>query len=180
MIGPDEPAPPGRHPFLRAALRWLMAACVGSVASLSIFVLMTRVVDASGLVDRLFRVFPLIRTELDPDEACGDASLLRAVSVDGVVGTLRDGRVEPLADAVVVSEDARSGPRPVDVSAEGRFRVVAAFPDDRPSACPPGERAAAGAALHLVVNAPGCSERRVPVTQAWVPHSVLLECPDRR
>jgi hypothetical protein len=180
MVAPNDPETERRFPLLRGLLRWLVAGGVGALASLALFVGMGWLLDTSHLMDRLFRVFPLKQTVLDADEACGDTPLLRAVTIEGVVGTLRAGRLQPLVDAEVRSDGPGSGTRPVEVSGDGGFRLVAAFPDDRPSPCDTGARSATAPVQHLIVRAPGCSERRVPITRAWVPHAVLLECPDRR
>jgi len=158
---------------------WLAAGGVGAAITACLFVLMAVLVDASDLVARMFRIFPLSQTEVSPNDSCAIPSLRRAITIEGVVGRLRAGTLQPLPDAAILSDDPLSGRRTVEVSAEGSFRFVAGFPDDAPAPCGDTERPAIDTVQHLVIRAAGCTERTLPVTRAWVPHTILLDCPAR-
>jgi hypothetical protein len=166
---------------VRSAIRWIVAGGVGAASALALFAAMAASIEGVDIVERLFRIFPLTQTVLPDTDECGadgTASHL-AVPIEGVVGHLRDDGMAPLPDATVVGENAITGTMPVDVSSNGTFRFVAAFPNDEPSACRDAESVTEGAPQQLVVRAPGCAERIVPVTAAWVPHTVLLDCAGR-
>jgi hypothetical protein len=178
MSGSNDSPAPRRSPRHRGAVRLVAAAGVGVLTTALIFVVMALLIDPTALVDRMFRIFPLIQTELAADEACEDGPLLRAVTIEGVVGHIRDGVLRPLRDVEVVGGERESEAVPVDVSADGSFRFATAFPDAAPSPCDGRQRAPVAVAQQLFFRAPGCAERRVPITRAWVPHAIVLDCED--
>jgi hypothetical protein len=166
---------------LRTAFRWLVAGGFGAVVTASLFVAMSAAIDGVDIVGRMFRIFPLTQTAVpDPDD-CADPEIAShlAVPIEGVIGHMRGDRLAPISDAVVVGVNAITGETPVDVSADGSFRFVAAFPDNTPTTCPGVKPLKEGTPQRLVVRAPGCVERIVPVTAAWVRHTVFLDCADR-
>lgn len=176
MRDPRDPRPP-RSPFLHELLRWLVAIPIAAAVAGVLFVAMASLVDGSWLVEHLIRVFPLHEKELTREERCELAALRSApaVTIEGTVGTRVDGRFEPLGDAEVRGEGGIAVGGDVEVDAGGRFRLATALPVDTPPECP----GAATATPQLVVGAPGCIMRRVPVTEAWVPHRIVLTCPRR-
>lgn len=173
---PREPRP-RRSPVLHELLRWLVAIPIAAVVAGALFVAMAALVDGSWLVERLIRVFPLREKTLTPEERCELATLRSApaVTIEGTVGTRIDGHFVPLADAEVRGEGGIAAGGDVEVGADGRFRLATALPVDAPPECPQ----AATPTPQLVVGAPGCILRRVPVTPAWVPHRIVLSCPRR-
>jgi len=181
MTGTDPKPPRSRGPFSRSTLRWLAAGGVGIVTSIAIFVAMAAAVDSVDVVDRMFRIFPLTQTTLSEGDECaaGNVASHRAVPIEGVIGYWRGDDWVPLADADVEGENAVTGSAHVDVARDGAFRFIAAFPDEAAAACGGVEPAPTEAPQRLTVRAKGCADRRVPVTDAWVPHAVALECPDR-
>jgi hypothetical protein len=181
MPGPDDPSPDDRSTRIRGAIRWLVTGAIGVLTTLSIFAAMAFSLDATDLVGRLFRLFPLTQTELATTDECRtDASHLPApVLIEGVVGHLSGGAFRPLGDAAALGDDSVTRAVAVEISAGGAFRFATTFPSDAPSPCGPG-RPTGGESQVLTFQAPGCIERRVPVTRAWVPHSIVLACPERR
>jgi len=179
LSGIDRKPPHPPAPAARAALRWLVAAAIGGGTSIALFVGMATAIDAVDIVERMFRIFPLTQTILTDADACAsdEISSHRAVPIEGVVGFWRGETFIPLADAEVTGENAVTGAVPVEVGADGAFRFVAAFPNEAAAAC--GGAPAEAAPQGLSVRAPGCANRRVPVTGAWVPHAIALECPER-
>ena len=99
-----------------------------------------------------------------------------ALTIEGTVGRNDGSGFQPLPDAVVVGQNAISDSIAVEVSGDGRFQFVTSFRNEAPSPC--GEQVApdGGEAQLLIFDAPGCAERRVPVTRAWVTHRVVLDC----
>ena len=161
--------------MLAAILRWLVAASLATLVTLVIFIAMTRMIDGTWLLDSLIRVFPLTQTEIPPGDECSPSPLLGpAISIEGVVGRYRDGDFDPLPAAEVVGHNALGKEVLVEVSEHGIFRFVTAFADESPSPCP----RVPTRDQKLRIRADGCQERSVPVTRAWLPHRVLLECQD--
>lgn len=172
------------RPLLHALLRWVLAAALAAVVAGGLFLAMALLVNGSGLIEKLIRVFPLTAKQLTPEERCELASLPTspAVTIEGTVGYLADGRFVPLDDAEVGGDPGVIAGRGVTVDADGHFRFATALPSgarteagDLPAACAGQSRETP----HLVIRAPGCRERRVPLTEAWVPHRILLSCPER-
>ncbi len=158
--------------------RWLVAATAATVITALLFGAMTRLADGRWLVDRLVRIFPLEQTVLPEEDDCSGQPLLdAAITIEGIVGTRsRDEGFQPLTRAEIVGHDALGASRSVQVEPGGIFRFVTAFASGAPSSCP----APSPKPQRLEIRATGCRARSVPVTPAWVPHRVLLECePDR-
>lgn len=176
MPTPLDPPADSRSARLRGALRWLVALAVGGATTLGLFALMAGVVDATWIVQRMFRIFPLTQTPFASDEDCSERALWRAVAIEGVVGTLRGGALRPLPGMRAEGHDPVSGTVAVDVAADGSFRFAAAFADEAPSACAGAATRTSGPPPRLVFRAPHCKERVVPVTAAWVPHAIVLDC----
>lgn len=158
---------------MMAALRWLVAGGLATAVTVLIFATMTRLVDGSWILDKIIRVFPLHQTQLTPEDECDAVPPLGgAVTIHGVVGSYRDGVFHPLPQARIVGRTALGAESEVEVDPNGVFRFATAFPNEAPSLCPPPETVD----QQLRIQAPGCRERTVPVTRAWVPHRVLLDC----
>jgi hypothetical protein len=172
-----DPTPPPHSP-LRSATRWAVAGAVGAGITLGLFVAMSVVTEGTSLLERVFRLFPLIRAEISTTDECAAAgrSLPEVVPIAGTVGTDDGGGFRPLADAQITGRNAISDAIDVEVDGNGTFRFATSFPSDAPSPCAESGAATGGERQQLVVRAPGCAERRVPVTRAWVAHRVLLDC----
>lgn len=161
---------------MMAVLRWLVAGGFATVVTLLLFATMTRLVDGSWILDSLIRVFPLQQTQLPPEDECAAIPPLGgAVTIEGVVGRYRDGVFQPLPEAHIVGRTALGVDAEVEVAENGIFRFATAFPNQLPPTCPPPETVE----QRLRIRASGCEERVVPVTRAWIPHRVLLDCPAR-
>jgi len=158
-------------------VRWSLAATVGASVTVVLFVAMTRLIDGSWILDRVLRVFPLEQSEaVDPCEAWQAESIL--VTIEGTVGYLGPKGFVALPDARMMGEHAEAPPQHVEVSTTGSFRFVTPFEAPRPERC--GESAShAGSSPRLLIQAPGCVARSVPVTRNWLPHRVLLDCEAR-
>lgn len=182
MFPPNDPPPDDRSARIRGAIRWIFAVCIGVFTTLSIFGAMALSIDATAIVERMFRYFPLIPAEISTTDECqtDDADGPAPVLIEGVVGHLDDGAFRPLPDSEVTGDDSVSRTVVLELSHEGEFRFATSFPSDAPSPCGRDESSTGGESQLLIFRAPGCSERRVPVTRAWVPHRVVLECPSRR
>ena len=182
MSPPGHPPPDDRSTRLRGAIRWLVMGCIGALTTLSIFAAMALSIDATEILQRMFRLFPLIQTELSTTEECqGEGSHLPApVLIEGIVGHLNDGAFRPLPDTEVTGDDSVSRSVVLEISNEGGFRFATTFPSEAPSPCSLDERSTGGETQLLIFQALGCRERRVPVTRAWVPHRIVLECPSRQ
>lgn len=166
---------------VRAAIRWLVAGSVGLAVTLSLFVAMAASLNGVDIVGRLFRIFPLTQTAITSPDECAEGGIAShlAVAIEGVVGHLRGDQLTPLSDADLIGDNAITGETPVDVADDGSFRFIAAFPNDDPAACRETKPLKAGATQRLIIRAPGCTERIIPVTAAWVPHAILLDCETR-
>lgn len=181
MPRPEDRNTHSQWPQVRGALRWLVAGAIGAAVTLSLFVAMAAAIDGVDIAERLFRIFPLKQVAASATDECaaGGAPPHLAVPIEGVVGRLRDDQLAPLSDVIAMGDNAITGATPVDVSSDGSFRFVAAFRDDAPSTCPESRPAMEDAPQQLTFRAAGCVERIIPVTAAWVPHTVLLDCTDR-
>ena len=134
---------------------------------------MVSLVDGSAIVMRFFRVFPLTVAVPCPEGDCAPAfpELPLATTIEGSVGYLAAGRIVPLEAAQIVAERPNGKSREVEVDSKGEFRFVTALPMDAPATRRPG-----AVTTQLRIRAPGCNERRVPVTRAWTPRPILLAC----
>ena len=158
-------------------VRWALAVSMGTAITIALFLMMTRLVDGSWILERLVRVVPLTTTaSVDPCEVWETQQTL--VPIDGIVGYQSPDGFVPLVDAEIVGEHRAAHGQRVDVSPEGGFRFVTGFSNERPPAC--SEPTAGGAVIkRLIIRAPGCVSREVPVVRSWIPHRVLLECDSR-
>jgi hypothetical protein len=102
-----------------------------------------------------------------------------AVASPGTSSSGDGSKVPEVPDVSETSGVSEESTRTVEVSAEGVFRFVTAFASNAPSACGPAPDSAPRANRELVIRAEGCTERRIPVTSAWIPHRVLLDCAAR-
>lgn len=181
MRDPDrDPVANERSP-LRGALRWVVAVPIAVFVVGSLFFVMASLVDGTWLVEALMRVFPLKERELTPEERCEMERLqgAPAITIEGNVGYLDKRSFVPLPDAEIRGEQGLAAIRDVEVDAEGRFRLVTALPFVPSPECADQTPGRTAAAPRLFFQAPGCRERRVPVTAAWVPRRIVLVCPDR-
>ena len=160
-----------------APVRWSLAATVGVGVTIVLFVGMTRLIDGSWILDKVLWVFPLEQTEaVDPCEVWQAEQTL--VTIEGTVGTLGPTGFVALPDARMMGEHVQSPPQHVEVSAAGTFRFVTPFEGQRPESC--GDTASrTGPSPRILIQAPGCTARSVPVTRNWLPHRVLLDCEPR-
>lgn len=170
------PGPPPSH--WRSAARWLLAAGVGAGITLALFIAMSVVVEGTAILERMFRLFPLQRAEISSTDECArpDRVLANAVTIEGTVGSFDGDGFRPLPDARVTGRNALSDAIDVEVDGDGRFRFVTSFRSEAPSPCGDESAPTGGERQQLVLRAPGCAERSVPVTRAWVDHRVVLDC----
>ncbi len=173
MRGPA--GPPSPRPLLSyGVVRWTIAAIVGSTVTAGLFAAMTRMIDGSWILDQMLRVFPLEQTGfVDPCEVWAPEQTL--VPIEGTVGYLGRAGFVALPEAQIIGEHGRAPRQRVEVSGAGEFRFVTPFEDRRPEKCAePGS--AEPPSPRLLIQAPGCSARIVPVTRNWLRHRVLLDC----
>jgi len=177
MIEPRSSEASKRSVLHHGLVRWGSAAVVGVTVTLVLFLIMTRLVTGSWILEAMIRVFPLVQTPIvDP---CDPGEARRTpISIDGVVGYYAGTEFVPLPDAAIVGEHRAAEGQPVPVSPEGIFRFATDFPEERPAECGEPEREDTPS-KRLIVRAPGCVGRIVPIVRAWVPHRVLLECDAR-
>ena len=177
MPGPP-PSPERSRSPLRGVARWLVAGAVGAAITLGVFVAMAALTEGRSLLDRMFRIFPLTSAGLSTTDECARADTIAgsAVIIEGTVGTNRGGRFQPLPDAEAIGSNAISDAIAVELAGDGRFRFVTSFPGEAPAPCVDETAPTGGERQQLVFRAPGCRERRVPVTRAWVAHPVVLDC----
>jgi hypothetical protein len=171
--------------WLQELLRWGIAGSVATAMTLAIFIAMTRMIDGSAILATIVRIFPLTFASLEGDGECDEDDLLAgAVTIEGAVGYHGADGFAPLADAEILRENTSARERTVEVRADGSFRFVTAFASDAPTSCPPPRKEEDAVdpktVQQLRLRAPGCVERRVPLTRAWQPHRLLLECRERR
>jgi hypothetical protein len=153
-------------------MRWVVAGSLSAVVTGLLFLVMTRMSDGSWILEKLIWVFPLTQTELGPDDCPTAPPVTAAVDIEGVVGHYREGVFHPLPNAEITGRNSHDSGVTVEVSEDGIFHFVTGFASGEPTSCP----FPPAAAQHLEFRAPGCSERSVPITPAWVPHRVLLKC----
>jgi hypothetical protein len=168
----------GRPLLSHGVVRWTIAAIVGSTVTAGLFASMTRMIDGSWILDQMLRVFPLEQTGfVDPCEVWEPEQTL--VTIEGTVGYLGSAGFVALPEAQMIGEHGNAPPQRVEVSDAGGFRFVTPFEERRPEKCsdlgelpePPSPR--------LLIQAPGCATRSVPVTRNWLRHRVLLDCEER-
>lgn len=165
------------RPMPGRVLRFVVAGGVATVITLALFVTMTRLVDGSWILESIMRVFPLEQTTLE-DPCAAWESERELVPIQGIVGYYGSDGFVPLHDAEIIGEHAPSDGQIVDVSPEGVFRFVTAFEDELPPACTkPSVPGVTG--KRLLIRAAGCQPREIRITQAWMPHRVLLDCESR-
>jgi hypothetical protein len=153
-----------------------VAAGIGVAMTVCVFIAMSTLAEGPSILQRLFRIFPLIFAEVSTTDECARPVLNNVLSIEGTVGTIGDAGFRPLADAEVIGSNAISDAVEVEVASDGRFRFATTFRDEAPSPCGEQVVASGGERQRLVFRAPGCAERRVPVTRAWVTHRVILDC----
>ena len=131
---------------------------------------MVRLVDGQWILENIIPVFPLSAERVGEDDIIAMDPAQRSVSleIEGTVGTLVRDRFVPLEDAEILGTRSSGEKRPIAVQPGGHFRFEAVFPDDR---------ATRPSTTQLVIRSPGCHERRVPVTRAWLlPRRIALDC----
>lgn len=177
MHGPTGPPSRKRSILSYAAVRWTLAAIVGVTVTAMLFVGMTRMIDGAWILERVLRVFPLEQSEpLDPCEIWQAEQTL--VAIEGAIGYAGRAGFVALPDARIVGKHGHAPPQQVDVSGAGSFRFLTPFEEQRPESC--AEPGSAAAPLpRLLVQAPGCLTRSVPISRNWLPHRVLLDCEAR-
>ena len=177
MPGGPGPSPRKRSFLSYAPVRWSLAASIAAGVTAVLFIGMTRLIDGSWILDQVLRVFPLEQTAaVDPCKEWQAEQTL--VPVEGTVGYLGPTGFVALPDARIMGEHVQAPSQHVEVSAAGTFRFVTPFEAPRPESC--GEPASRlGPSPRLLIQAPDCSARTVPVTRNWLPHRVLLDCEER-
>ncbi len=161
-----------------ALVRWVVSAAVAGTVTTAIFLAMTRLVSGEWLLAGLLRIFPLGTSApaVDCLELVGRSA---PVKIEGELVALEEGRFVPIADGTIF---AGRGPEAAPLGrtdAKGAFEIVLAFPLEAPASCRERVEAAPVRSRTITLRAPGCVERRVPVTPAWVPHQVVLDCGER-
>ena len=177
MHGPTGPPSRRRSLLSYGVVRWALAATLGTIVTAGLFVTMIQLIDGSWILERMMRIFPLEQTEfVDPCEVWKAEQIL--VSIEGTVGYLGRTGFVALPDAKMVGEHRYAPPQRVEVSGAGGFRFLTPFEEQRPQSCSEPGRPPAPSP-RLLIQAPGCSARSVPVTRNWLPHRVLLDCEAR-
>lgn len=139
------------------------------IVTFALFGMMVGLVDGRWILDTLIRVFPLYQEPVGEH----DLPALRPepmvfLTLEGTVGTLAGGGFVPLEDAEILRIGASISDQAIEVDPGGSFRFEASFP---------GDLSGEALATQLVIRRPGCSERRVPVTRAWlVSRRIVLHC----
>ncbi len=143
-----------------------------------IFALVLGVSVGPSTLERLFRLFPLRQVALTPEERCdlGPRRLQEAVSIEGRVGTLIGEQFVALEHAEVVGERLAAAAEWMSVESNGHFHFVTALPKEGDADCFTGPDGVPLPTPQLVIRAPGCAERRVPVVRPWIPRRILLSC----
>lgn len=151
-------------------LRWAVAVVLAALVTTALIGAVMHAVDGRWILEKLIRVLPLSSEPVRE----GDLPALRAnpdavtLGFEGTVGTLAEDRFVALESAEIVGAQANGEERRIEVEAGGKFRFEATFPD--PNAVTPETK-------RLLIRSPGCEQRRVPVTRAWLrPRRILLEC----
>ncbi len=163
-----------------AAIRWLVSATVAGSVTAFLFLSMTRLVSGEWLYEGLLRIFPLGNGSPSSEclEMVGEPA---AVTIEGEIGYLESGSFVPIRDGVIVGGEGEDAMLLGRTSSNGGFEVELRFAAETPTSCEdrqPAPRATRRSRM-LTLRAPGCTERRVPITPAWVPHRVILECQER-
>jgi hypothetical protein len=158
-----------------------MAVCVGVTVTVGLFTLVLGIRIQPETVERLFHLFPLRQVPLTPEDRCelGPRRLQDAVSIEGSVGTLVGERFVALQDAEVLGERLAAANEWMAVEPDGGFRFVTALPKAEDVACQTAPDGTPLPTPQLVIRAPGCAERRVPVVNPWIPRRILLSCNTR-
>ncbi len=178
MHGPTGRPSRRRSLLSYGVVRWTIAATVGAMVTAGLFVGMTRMIDGSWILDKMLRVFPLEQTEpVDPCEVWGQEQTL--VTIEGTVGYLGQTGFVALPDAEMIGEHGHAPRQRVEVSDTGGFRFVTPFEEQRPEKCAELGEPQQPPSARLLIRAPGCKPRSVPVTRSWLPHRVLLDCEAR-
>jgi hypothetical protein len=150
---------------------WAIAIPAAGMITFVLIGTMAGLVDGRSILEKLVRLFPLEEQAVGDDDLPAMRPGRHEVSIafEGRVGTRKQDRFVPLERVEILGIRASGDDRSIEVGAGGRFRFESAFPD---------ERASAPATRQLVIRSPGCSERRVPVTRAWLrPRQIVLDCP---
>ena len=177
MRGPTDLPSRRRSLLAHGFVRWTLAAIIGVTVTAALFVTMTRLIDGSWIIDKMLRVFPLEQTALvDPCEVWEAEQTL--VTIEGTVGYHGRKGFVALPDAEMVGKHGAAPPQRVEVGRSGGFRFVTPFDEQRPERCEEAGSSEASSP-RLLIQAPGCSARSVPVTRNWLPHRVLLDCKAR-
>jgi hypothetical protein len=180
---PDPPRlPPGpTTPPLRSLLRWGTAACVGVTVTFGIFTLVLGIRVEDVLVESLLRFFPLKQVPVSQEDLCamGPRRLNEAVIIEGSVGRLVGKDFVALDDAEVLGERLAAADEWMKVEAGGRFRFVTALPRVEDADCDVTPEGMSAPTPQLVIRAPGCQERHVPVVRPWIPRRIVLACEAR-
>jgi len=166
---------------LRQILRWLVSVCVGVAVTGFIFSVLMGIRIGPEAVESLLRFFPLQQVPITQEDRCamGPRRLREAVSIEGSVGTLVGDDFVALDDAEVLGERLAAADEWMAVEPDGVFRLVTALPKEEDADCALAPDGAPLPAPQLVIRAPGCAERRVPVVRPWIPRRILLSCPAR-
>lgn len=180
MQDPRRIPPASPRSLVGGALRWLAALCAGVVVTLGIFNVVLGV-RLEPMMERLLRFFPLHKVSLTREDRCalGPERVHEAVSIEGSVGFLVDQRFVALADAEVTGERLLAATDWVAVQPDGGFRLATALPRAGDAECDVGPDGEVLPTPQLVIRAPGCAERRVPVVRPWIPRRILLFCDAR-
>jgi hypothetical protein len=150
---------------------WAIAVPAAGIVTFALIGTMAGLVDGQWILEKLIRLFPLEEQAVGVDDLPALRPAQREVSIpfEGRVGTRSENRFVPLERVEILGIRESGDGQPIEVGAGGHFRFESAFPD---------EHATAPATRQLVIRSPGCSERRVPVTRAWLrPRQIVLDCP---
>ncbi len=155
---------------LRELGRWIVAALGAAAITVFLFGGMVGLVDGRWILEKVIRVFPLEEQSVREDDLLARPDPRKGITLrfEGTVGHLVRDRFVPLEDAEILGTRPDEEPRRIAVEPGGHFRFEASFPEDRISA---------PSATQLLVRSPGCRDRRVPVTRAWMqPRRIALDC----
>ncbi len=164
-----------------AVIRWVVSASVAGSVTALLFLTMTRLVSGEWLYQGLLRIFPLDQGA--PGKECleivGEGA---TVTIEGELGYYDAGRFVSIADGELFEMTGGEATLLGRTSDSGGFEVELRFAADTPASCrdPAAPRPRpADRSRTISLRAPGCAERRVPITPAWVPHRVILDCAER-
>ena len=156
---------------LSACWTWAIAIPAAGIITFALIGTMAGLVDGRSILEKMVRLFPLQEQAVGVDDLLALRPAQREVSIpfEGRVGTRTENRFVPLERVEILGIRASGDGRAIEVGAGGHFRFESAFPD---------EHASEPATRQLVIRSPGCSERRVPVTRAWLRRrQIVLDCP---